>query len=149
MNGVKIIHQNKRASYDFQLIEKVEAGIVLVGTEVKSIRIGKVNLTEAFITIQQNEAWIHQMQIAHYSHGNQFNHEEFRKRKLLLNADQIKHLALKSQKEGLHIIPISIYFKKSLVKIELALAKSKKLYDKRHSEKEKEINRKLREGRYD
>lgn len=149
MSGIKIIHQNKRAGYDYSLLEKVEAGIVLVGTEVKSIRQGKVNITEAFITIQHNEAWIQQMQIAHYSHGNQFNHEEFRKRKLLLNRDQISYLALKSQKEGLHIIPLSIYFKKSLVKVELALAKSKKLYDKRHSEKEKEISRKIREGRYD
>lgn len=149
MNGVKIIHQNKRASYDYLLLEKVEAGIVLVGTEVKSIRQGKANIIEAFITIQNEEAWIHQMQIAHYSHGNQFNHEEFRKRKLLLTKDQIQHLALKSQKEGLHIIPLSIYFKKSLVKLELALAKSKKLYDKRHSEREKEVNRKIREGRYE
>jgi SsrA-binding protein len=149
MSGVKVIHQNKRAGYDYQLLEKVEAGIVLVGTEVKSIRLGKANITEAFVTISNGEAWIHQMQIAHYSHGNQFNHEEFRKRKLLLSREQIKHISLKSQKDGLHIIPLSLYFKKSLVKVELALAKSKKLYDKRHSEREKEVKKNLKQGHYE
>lgn len=149
MSGIKIIHQNKRASYDYQLLERVEAGLVLVGTEVKSIRQGKANITEAFVTISNGEAWVHQMQIAHYSHGNQFNHEEFRKRKLLLSTDQIKHMSLKSQKEGLDIIPLSLYFKKSLVKIELALAKRKKLYDKRHTEREKEVNKNLKQGIYE
>lgn len=149
MSGIKIIHQNKRASYDYQLLEKVEAGIVLLGTEVKSIRSGKANISEAYVTIHNGEAWIHQMQIAHYSHGNQFNHEEFRKRKLLLSHAQIKHISQKVQKEGLHIIPLSLYFKNSLVKLELALAKSKKLYDKRQSEREKEVKKKLIEGNYE
>lgn len=146
MSGIKIIHQNKRVGYDYELLEKVEAGIVLVGTEVKSIRSGKANITEAFVTINNGEAWLHQMQIAHYSHGNQFNHEEFRKRKLLLSRKQIDHMALKSQKEGLHIIALSLYFKDSLVKISLALAKGKKLYDKRESERKKEAQKNFKQG---
>ena len=149
MSGTKLIHQNKRAGYDYHLLERVEAGLVLVGTEVKSIRAGKINISEAFVTINSGEAWIHQMQIAHYSHGNQFNHEEFRKRKLLLTKAQIENMALKSQKEGLHIIPLSVYFKHSLVKIELALAKGKKLYDKRQTEREKEVQKNLRQGNYE
>jgi len=149
MAATKLITQNKRASYDYHLLERVEAGIVLVGTEVKSIRTGKVNISEAFVTISKDEAWLHQMKIDHYSFGNQFNHEEFRKRKLLLKASEIENLSLRSHKEGLNIIPLSLYFKNSLVKVELALAKGKKLYDKRQSQKEKDVNRSLREGRFE
>lgn len=148
--GIKIISHNKRANYDFFLIEKVEAGIELLGTEVKSLRLGKALINEAFVTIDQKlEVWVHNINIPHYSHGNINNHEETRKRKLLLKKIEIISLLKKMKTQSLTIIPIMIYFKGSIAKLEIALAKGKKLHDKRESEAKKDAERKIKSGDYE
>ena len=148
--GIKIIAKNKRASYDYFLEEKFEAGIALQGTEVKSLRDGKVTLAEAHVIIDNNnEAWIHNMHIAHYSFGNINNHQEDRKRKLLLSKKEIEHIHHTMKTKRLALIPTMIYFKQSLVKMEIALAKGKKLYDKRATEAQKTVEKKLKRGVYE
>ena len=147
--GIKVIAKNKRASYDYQLIEKIETGMELLGTEVKSLRDGKVTIAEAHITIdKKNQVWANNIKIAPYKFGNQFNHEETRKRKLLMHASEIEHFAHRAQAERLTIIPTMIYFKGSRVKLEIALGKGKKLHDKRHDQQKKDVERKLRRGDY-
>lgn len=148
--GIKVIATNKRAGFDYQLFDKFEAGIVLQGTEVKSLRAGKVKINESFVTIETNqEAYLHNMNIAHYEFGNRANHEEGRKRKLLLQKSEIEQLEYKSRAEGLTIIPVKLYFKGRYVKIEIALAKGKKLYDKRQDIAKKDMDRKIKQGKYD
>jgi SsrA-binding protein len=150
MTGIKIIVKNARAGYDFFIEEKWEAGIELKGTEVKSLREGKATLNEAFVTIdQQGEAWLHNLTIPHYKFGNIHNHEENRKRRLLLHKDEILEINKKMGTQGLTLIPLALYFKKSRVKCEIALAKGKKLFDKRESLAKKDVERKLRQGKYD
>jgi len=147
---MKIIAQNKRAGFDFQLVEKFEAGLVLKGTEVKSLREGKVSLTDAFVSIDpQMEAWLLNMNIAHYAFGNLNNHEEVRKRKLLLKKSEIIKIFHQMKTQKLTVIATKIYFKDSLIKIEIALAKGKKHHDKRADEKEKSVQKNLRRGQYD
>ncbi len=122
--GIKIIAKNKRASFDFFLHDKFEAGIMLKGTEVKSLRAGKVSIAESFISIDaQEEVWILNMQISHYEFGNINNHTENRKRKLLLNKQEIVKIAHRMKTEGLTLVPTIVYFKDSNVKIEFALGK--------------------------
>lgn len=148
--GTKLIVKNARAGYDFFLEEKYEAGIVLHGTEVKSLRLGKAKIEEAFVTIDgKGEAWLYNMLIPHYIHGNIHNHEEFRKRKLLLSRAEINQINKEMATRGLTLIPTQIYFKNSLVKCEIALAKGKKLYDKREASAKKDLERKLRQGNYE
>jgi SsrA-binding protein len=147
---MKIIAKNKRASFDFFLMERVEGGLVLQGTEVKVLREGKVNLSEAFVDIDgQGEAWIYHMQIPQYTFGNRANHEESRRRKILLHKSEIQKLLREMKTQKLTIIPTILYFKDSRVKIELALAKGKKLHDKRDSlmkkDAQKQIQRSLKE----
>lgn len=148
--GIKVIVKNSRAGYDFFLEEKYEAGLVLQGTEVKSLRAGKATLTEAFVTIDNDgEAWIHNLVIPHYAFGNINNHVENRKRKLLLNRDEINDINKRMAQKGLTLIPTQLYFKDSRVKCEIALAKGKKLYDKRDASAKKDLDRKLRQGNYE
>lgn len=148
--GIKIIVKNKRAFYDYQILEVVEAGLVLKGTEIKVIRLGKVQINDAYISVDKNEElWIQNMLVPHYEFGNIHNHEEKRKRKLLLKKDEIKKIDHRMRAEGLTCVPTKIYFKESLVKIEIGLAKGKKLYDKRESIKKKDIERKIKQGRYE
>lgn len=150
MSGIKIIAKNKRAGYDFFLEEKFEAGLKLQGTEVKSLRDGKCVMNDAFCTIDKNnEVWVNQLHIAPYQFGTYANHEETRKRKLLLNAKEISYIQKSLATKGQTLIPTKIYFKGSLVKIEISLAKGKKLFDKRESNKEKEVEKKLRQGKYE
>lgn len=150
MGAIKIIAKNKRSGYDYFLEEKFEAGLVLQGTEVKSLRAGKCVLNEAFCTIDKNhEIWINQMTIAQYQFGTYDNHSETRVRKLLLNASEIAEIEKSLATKGQTLIPTKIYFKGSRVKLEIALAKGKKLYDKRESSKKKEVERKLRQGKYE
>ncbi len=145
--GIKVIAKNKRASFDYALEDKTEAGIVLVGTEVKSLRDGKVTIAESHITIDNNgEMWINNMKIAQYEFGNRFNHEEARKRKLLLNKAEIEEFAHVAKTQRMTIIPTMIYFKGSTVKVEIALGKGKKLHDKRQDQAKKDVERKLRRG---
>ena len=148
--GIKIITKNKRASFDYFINEKFEAGLVLQGTEVKSLRMGKVAINESHIIIDNSgEAWICNMAIAQYEHGNRYNHQETRRRKLLLHKKEIIYLQHQVKAGGMSIIPLCIYFKKSQIKLELALAKGKKKYDKRQEEAKKTALRKIRQGRYD
>lgn len=132
---------NRKAKYDYQLFDTYEAGIVLKGTEIKSIRQGNCNLKDSYIIIRNNEAYIINMHISHYEEGNIFNHEETRTRKLLLHKKEILKLNDKIRIEGYTLIPLKLYFSKNKVKIEIALAKGKKNYDKREAIKEKDINR--------
>lgn len=148
--SIKIIAKNKRASYDYFLEEKYEAGLSLQGTEVKSLRAGKCNMTEAYCAIdKKDEIWIQQMSIPQYEFGNIANHEETRKRKLLLNREEIDSIKKSLATKGQTLVPTKIYFKGSKVKLEIALAKGKKLHDKRESKKAKEVERKLRQGVYE
>ena len=148
--GVKIIAKNKRARHDYFLEETFEAGLMLVGTEVKSLRLGKCSIAEAYITIDKNmEVWVNNMNIPQYEFGNINNHQETRKRKLLLNRKEIEKIQHAMKAGGMTIVATSIYFKKSHVKLEIALAKGKKLHDKRHDQAKKDAEKKLRRGQYD
>tara|TARA_B100000886_G_C20405146_1_gene484401 strand:- start:612 stop:1055 length:444 start_codon:yes stop_codon:yes gene_type:complete len=147
---MKIIAKNKRASYDYQLKEKVEAGVILVGTEVKSLRLGKATIAESYITIDKNdEVWAYNINIPQYEFGNINNHDETRRRKLLLHQKEIQNLKHQMQAGGMTIVPTILYFKNSRVKIELALGKGKKLHDKRNDQAKKDIQRKIRRGIYE
>ena len=136
--------KNKKAYFDYTILEELEAGISLVGTEIKSVRKGSVDLKDSFITIKNNEAFIINMYIAKYEEGNIFNHDERRTRKLLLHKSEIKKLKEKVSMEGLTLIPLKLYFKKNHVKILVGLCKGKKLYDKRASIKERDLKRETR-----
>ncbi len=148
--GVKIICKNQRAGYDYFIEEKYECGMVLQGTEVKSLRLGKGIINEAYVVIDSaGEAWLQNATIPHYDFGNINNHPETRKRKLLLKREQIHQIEKKMATKGYTIIPLALYFKDSLVKCEIALAKGKKLFDKRDTTAKKDAERKLRQGQYD
>lgn len=129
--NIKIISQNKKARHDYFITETIEAGIELFGTEVKSIRQGKVNLTDAYASVNNSEVFIKGMNISPYEQGNIFNKDPLRERRLLLHKNQIRKLIGQIQQQGYSLIPLSVYLKGSLVKISLAVAKGKKLYDKR------------------
>lgn len=129
--NIKIIAQNKKARHDYFIIETIEAGIELVGTEVKSVRGGRVNLTDAYASITNSEVFLKGMNISPYEQGNIFNHEPMRDRRLLMHKNQIRKLIGQLQQQGFSLIPLSIYLKGSLVKVSVAVAKGKKLYDKR------------------
>lgn len=148
--AIKIIAKNKRAGYDFFLEQKYEAGIVLVGTEVKSLRAGKVSLQEAYIDIDgQGELWAYNITIPHYEFGNIHNHLETRKRKLLMKKTEIVKMWHLMKAQNLTIVPTMIYFKESIVKLEIALARGKKKFDKRQDEAKKTVERKLRQQQFD
>jgi len=134
---------NRKAKFEYQLFDSYEAGIVLTGTEIKSIRQGNCNLKDSYIVIRNEEAYILNMHISHYEEGNIFNHEETRTRKLLLHKKEIKKLNDKIKISGYTLIPLKLYFKKNKAKLQIALAKGKKTYDKRESMKERDINRNI------
>ena len=141
----RMIMQNRRARHEYTISDTYEAGIVLVGTEVKSLRAGHGNLTEAFVTIDHGEAWLRQAYIPEYTFGNRFNHEPKRPRKLLLHAQEIHKLHGKIKEKGFSAVPLSMYFRGAKVKVEFGLGKGKKLHDKRQSEKEKSAKREMRQ----
>ena len=136
--------KNKKAYFDYSILEELEAGIALTGTEIKSIRKGSIDLKDTFVNIKNNEAFILNMYIAKYEEGNIFNHEEHRTRKLLLHKKEIKKLKEQIKTEGLTIIPLKLYFKINKVKILIGICKGKKLYDKRATLKEKDLKREAR-----
>ncbi len=131
ITGRKIIATNRKARHDYFLDEYIECGIVLVGTEVKSLRAGGCSLKEAWVRIQNGEVWIYQMHIAPYEKGNIMNKDPLRPRKLLLHKNEVLKLEQKIKEKGYTLVPVEAYFKDSKVKIEIALARGKKLYDKR------------------
>jgi len=137
------ITDNRKAFFNYEIVEKLEAGIVLEGNEVKSIRKGKVNISEAFIIVKGNEIFVHNMHIEAYDKSSSFAAEPTRARKLLLHKPEIKRLYGKSKEKGLAIIPLSLFFKKDKVKLSIGLGKGKKLFDKRDSIKKKEQDREL------
>ena len=140
----KAVATNRKAYHDYFIEEKFEAGIVLQGTEVKSIREGRVNLQDSYATVKGAEAFLHHCHISPYSHGNIMNHEPLRTRKLLLHRKEINKLLGKTQQQGLTLIPLRIYFsKRGLVKVELGLAKGKKQHDRRESIKTREATREV------
>lgn len=148
--GVKIICKNQRAGYDYFLEEKYECGMSLLGTEVKSMRQGKGIINDAYVVIDsRGEAWLQNATIPHYDFGNINNHPETRKRKLLLKREEILQIQKKMSIKGYTLIPLTLYFKDSLVKCEIALAKGKKLFDKRDTAAKKDVERKLRQGQYE
>ena len=138
---MKIICQNKKASHDYFLLDTYEAGIKLKGTEIKSIREGKTNINDAYVIVKDGKVWIFNMFISKYEKGNIFNHEERRMRELLLHKKEINKLIGKITIEGLTLIPTKVYFVNALVKVEFAVAKGKKLYDKREDLKKKDLMR--------
>jgi len=137
----KNISVNRKAKHEYIFLQTIEAGIVLQGTEVKSLREGKTNFVDSYASIRKNEIWLIGMHISPYKHGNINNHEPVRDRKLLLNRSEIKKLIGKINEKGLTLIPYRLYFKNGKVKVELALAKGKKVYDKRESIKKRDIQR--------
>ena len=137
----KLIAQNKKAYHDYFILEDYEAGIELVGTEVKSLRQGKCNLKDSFVRIDNGEAFILNMHISPYEHGNIFNKDPVRRRKLLLHKKEINKLHSAIAKDGFTIVPTRIYFKGSIVKLSIGVAKGKKLYDKRDSIAKKDQKR--------
>ena len=132
---------NKKARFDYYIEEEIEAGIVLVGTEIKSLRKGSVDLKDTYVRIKNNEAYIINMYIAKYEEGNIFNHDERRERKLLLHKKEIQKLGELSKKDGYTLIPIRAYLKKNLAKISIGVCKGKKNYDKREAIKERDLKK--------
>ncbi|MDR2590462.1 MAG: SsrA-binding protein SmpB [Oscillospiraceae bacterium] len=141
--GVKVVAQNKKAYHEYRILEKFEAGIELFGTEVKSIRQGGVNLKESFCMIKDGELFARGMHISPYEKGNVFNRDPLRPKRLLMHKREIKRLFDKTRQDGLTLIPLSLYFKQSRVKMEIGLAQGKKLHDKREATAEKSTEREM------
>lgn len=140
---MKVIANNKKARHDYFIEETYEAGIELAGTEVKSIRQGKVNLKDSYASIKEGEVFVHQMHISPYEKGNIYNKDPLRVRKLLLHKSEIRKLIGYTQQQGYALIPLKLYLKKGLVKVELAVAKGKKLYDKRQDLAKRDAKREM------
>jgi SsrA-binding protein len=144
----RVAAQNRAASYDYHLLESFEAGLVLLGTEVKSLRSGKVSLREAYAVVRGREVWLINCHIPEYQPGGPFNHVPLRPRKLLLHSREINKLAGKTQEKGLTLVPLRIYFKDGMAKCEVALARGKKYHDRRESERTKEAKREAKDALY-
>lgn len=147
--GIKIVSENRKAFHDYFIEDRIEAGIVLTGTEIKSIRNGKVNLKDSYARINNGEIWVQQMHISPYEQGNRFNHDPLRPRKLLLHRSEINKLVGKIQLQGLTLLPIKLYLKNGMAKVELGVGQGKKNYDKRQvlaeREGKRDIERALRD----
>ncbi len=139
--GRKLVAQNKKARHDYHIEDTYEAGLVLQGTEVKSLRQGRASLVDGFVDIDGHEAWLHGVHIPEYSQGTWTNHSARRKRKLLLNRDEIDRIERRVNEKGLTVVPLSLYFKDGRAKVEIALAKGKKSWDKRHAIAERTAKR--------
>jgi SsrA-binding protein len=139
--GEKVVATNKKAFHDYFILEKIEAGISLLGTEVKAIREGRLNLKESFALVQGGEMLLHNCHISPYSHGNRENHDPTRPRKLLLHQKEIRKLIGKIQEKGLTVVPLRVYFKRGKIKVELGIVRGKKFFDKRETERRKEADR--------
>lgn len=145
---IKVVATNRKASHEFFLLEKYEAGIALQGSEIKSIRGGQISLAEAYVRVDGREAWLMDAHIAPYEQANRFNHEPRRPRKLLLHRSEIRRLWNDVRQKGATVVPVRVYLKEGRAKVEIALAKGKKLYDKRETiakrDAEREIERQFR-----
>ena len=145
MSSDKLIAKNPTAFHNYNIENKLEAGIVLSGTEIKSIRNGKANLKDSYAIIKNNEVYIVDLHISPYEHGNIFNKDPLRDRKLLLNRREINKLIVMTKQKGYSLVPLNMYFKGSLVKVELGVGKGKKLYDKREDIAKKDAERRIRQ----
>jgi SsrA-binding protein len=139
--GRKLIAQNKKARHDYAIIDTYECGLVLTGTEVKSLRQGRASLVDGYVSVEGREAWLYNVHVPEYSQGTWTNHSARRKRKLLLHREEIDKLERKADESGHTIVPLALYFKDGRAKIEIALARGKKEYDKRQSLREKQDTR--------
>jgi SsrA-binding protein len=139
--SIKIVARNRRARFEFDLIESVEAGIVLTGTEVKSLRTGKASLEESYAGIDNNEVWLYGCDIPEYLQANRMNHKPKRPRKLLLHRKEIDKLVAKASEKGLTLVPLKIYFKTGMAKVEICVARGRKMFDKREALKKKDAKR--------
>ena len=138
-----VIARNKRARHDYHILDTWEAGLVLTGTEVKSLREGKANLSDAYAIVNKGEVFLLNLHIPPYERGNVFNHEPTRTRKLLLNRKEIRKMIGSVERQGLTLVPLELYFKRGKAKVSLALGKGKKLHDKRATEREKDAEREI------
>jgi len=141
---IKVLANNKKVAHEYFILETYECGIVLKGTEIKSVRQGKFSIKESYVRVRDFELFIINMHISKYEYGNIFNHDEYRDKKLLMEKRQIIKLGQKVKLEGLTLIPLKVYLVHGLCKVEIALCKGKKLYDKRQSQKEKDVNKHLK-----
>lgn len=142
--GIKVLAENRKARHDYFIEETYEAGMVLTGTEIKSLRAGKANLRDSFARVVNNEVFLYNMHISPYEQGNRFNHDPKRTRKLLLHKSEIRRLIGKTQEKGLTLIPLRVYLNpRGFAKLELALARGKKLYDKREAIAARDANREI------
>ena len=142
-NAIKVVTENRKARHDYFIEEVIEAGIVLQGTEVKSLRAGRVNLKDSYATIDNGEVFLHNAHISEYEYGNRNNHDPLRSRKLLLHREEIQKLIGRTRDKGYTLIPLKIYFRNGKAKVELALAKGKRQYDKRQAIAERDARRKI------
>jgi SsrA-binding protein len=151
-NGNRTAASNRRAFFDYEILEKHEAGLVLTGTEIKSVRAGKVDLSDAYARVRDGEMWLHNTHIAPYDPASQFNHEPRRLRKLLMHRDEISRLESDVAEKGLTLVALRVYFKRHVAKVELGLARGKRQYDKRQAiinrDMEREARRALGAARY-
>lgn len=138
---IKMVANNRKARHLYHILETVEAGLVLTGTEVKSLRNGRANMGDAYAVVENGEVWLRNLHISPYEQGNQFNHEPLRKRKVLLHKGDIRRLIGKTQEKGLTLIPLRLYFRKGWAKVELALVKGKKTHDKREDIAKRDADR--------
>lgn len=142
--GIKTVCRNKRAFHEYEILDKLECGLVLTGTEVKSLREGQASLEEAYAKIEKGEVWLLNSDIPEYTYGNRLNHKPKRPRKLLLHRSEIARFAGKASDRGYTLVPLRLYFKQSRAKVELAVARGKQLHDKREAKKNAEAQRELR-----
>ena len=151
MKDEKTISVNKKAYHDYHISDTYQAGMVLTGTEIKSIRAGKVNLKDSYARVENGEIWLYGMHISPYGMGNRYNHEPERKRKLLLNREEIRKLIGRMKESGLTLVPTKLYFQNGWAKLEIGIGKGKKLYDKRETiakkDTQREVDRALK-GKY-
>jgi len=141
---VKLVQKNRKAWHDYEILDRYEAGLVLAGSEVKSVREGRVNIQEAHAKIRNGEAWVVGMDIALYANAGPLNHDPLRTRKLLLKRREISRIAARMKEKGVTMVPLALYFKRGLAKLEVGLARGKREYDKRESIKKRENDRDLR-----
>lgn len=143
-DAIKLVASNREAFFNYFILDAYEAGLELVGTEVKALREGRVNLKDAYVVVRDGEAWLLDAYISPYSHGNRYNHDPRRTRRLLLHKREIARLAAATQERGLTIVPTRLYFKRGRAKVEIATAKGKKTYDKRETERRRDLERETR-----
>jgi len=142
--GEKLIAENRKALHNYFILDRLEAGMVLLGTEVKSTKEGRINLKDSYAVVRGGEAFLNNCHISPYSHGNRENHDPTRSRKLLLHTREIRKLIGKTQEKGLTLVPLRVYLKRGRIKVELGVARGKKLFDKRETERRKETEREAR-----